>query len=140
MQQLRYWDSACTEARQEKCRTKKVKARELTQEPVEYRASAGKTTQQTVETSTKKIVKEPGEPYEDILPFPDTGVLSLFRNKSYEVSVSSGLESAQMNQIVFVFDSGTGANLIRSNILDPSLLNSIRHTVCWTPAVHSIPR
>lgn len=68
----------------------------------------------------------PDEPYKDVLVFPETRKVSLFKNSNYQVSVSIAIHSSWMRQIICVLDSGMGANVIRPDPLDPTWLDSIR--------------
>lgn len=89
-------------------------------------ASADENTQEAVETPAKKTDKKtPEKPYKCILPFLETGLELLFKEKIYQVSVSIGLNSWKMRPIKFVFDSGAGPDLIRADILGPSWLDSV---------------
>lgn len=56
----------------------------------------------------------------------EKGAVLLSKNKNYQVSVCIGLESSQMRPILCVFDTGAGPSLIRTDVLDPSWLDSIR--------------
>lgn len=59
---------------------------------VQYPAISEKTTQEAVQIpSEKEDKKKPDEPYKDVLKFLETGKVSLFKNKNYNVSVSIGL-------------------------------------------------
>lgn len=78
-----------------------------------------------MDTPAKKIDKKPDEPYKDVLAFPETGEISLFKNRNYQVFVSIRLESSRMRTILCVSDLGAGPNLIRADVLDPSWLYSI---------------
>lgn len=109
-----------------KHKTKELKAGEQTQKLVYYPASNDKTTQEAVEAPAEKINKRLWDLYKNGLAFPEIDEVSLFKNKNYQVSVPIGLRSSRMSPIQCVFDTGTGTNLIRADVLDPIWLNSIR--------------
>lgn len=83
-------------------------------------------TKGAVDTATKKTSKKPDEPYKEMLEFPETGKVSLCQDTNYQVSVSIGPKSSRMRPIVCEFDTGTGPNLIRADILDNYCPDSIR--------------
>lgn len=62
----------------------------------------------------------------DVVAFPETGEGSLFKNNNYQVSVSISISSSRVRQIICVFDTDTGPNLIETDVLYPGWLDSIR--------------
>lgn len=65
-------------------------------------------------------------PYKDILVSLETGDVSLFRNKNYDVSVPIGMTSPLVRPIICVFDTGVGPDLIEADLLNPSWIEYIR--------------
>lgn len=56
-------------------------------------------TQITDETADRKTLKKLDKQYEDILAFPETGKVLLFKNENYKVSVKRRLSSLCMSPI-----------------------------------------
>lgn len=87
----------------------------------QYPASAAKKTEEAVETPAKKADKKtPDEPYKDVLAFPDTGKVSLFKKKGYHFSVSIDMNLSRMRPLLCLFDTGASPGLIRAEVLDPA--------------------
>lgn len=59
------------------------------------------------------------EQYKEVLSFPGTRELFLFKSKMDKVSLSIKLESLQLRPITCVFDSCAGPILVRADILEP---------------------
>lgn len=63
--------------------------------------------------TTKEISKKPSsEPYQEILLFPETGKLSLFKSKNYRVLGLVGVHFILMHLALCVFDFGVGPDLV----------------------------
>lgn len=65
-----------------KHKTKKVQAGKQVWNPVQYTISTEETTQEAVETPTKKIGKRPDERYKDVLALLNTSKVSHFRTRT----------------------------------------------------------
>lgn len=79
------------------------------------------------ENLNQKTPRKPDEPYQDILAFSEKDEIILFKRKNCKLSVSIGILSSGQRPVVCGFDTGTGTNLIRAEILDQHWLDSIRH-------------
>lgn len=129
---------------------KKVKAGKRSRIKGQYPASADRKTQEAVEKPARRTDKKtPDKSCKDVLAFPDTGEVSLFKNKNYQCSVSIGIHSSQMHLVVCVFNTGAGPNIIRVDALvTVTLADTIQPTgwivstnaTCQTFAVHPTPR
>lgn len=76
-------------------------------------------TREAVETpEMKDDKKKPDKVYQDILAFPETDEILLFKSKSSRIFASTGLNSSRMRTIFCVFETGAGPNFIRSDVLD----------------------
>lgn len=64
--------------------------------------------QTSAERKEQNTPNNPDKPYEDIVAFPKTGAILLFKSRNYKVSVSIGFNSPRMRPIVCVFDAGDG--------------------------------
>lgn len=64
-----------------------------------------------------------------------TGKVLLSNNKTYDISVSICIRSLRISPTVFVFDSGPGADIVKTDVLDTSSLDRIRH--CYMPYIFS---
>lgn len=79
-----------------------AKKEESEKERTEVRKVVEKKTQITAENRHQKNPKKPYEPYQDILAFPNTGRVSLFKRMKYKVFVSIGLFRRTYDQL-FVY-------------------------------------
>lgn len=70
--------------------------------------------------------KPSNEPYQEVLSFPETGEISLFKSKNYLVSVPVGLKSLPVSPVICVIDTGAGPILIQVDFLEPTWLDSVR--------------
>lgn len=67
----------------------------------------------------------PNELFPEILPFSETGKASLLNSKDYKISVSIGLYSLILYPVIFGFDTGACADLVRADVIDVSWLENI---------------
>lgn len=73
----------------------------------------------------KKIEKNPEEPYKNLFAFPETGKVSLYKDRKYHFFVSFRLESSVTCLTICVSDSGAGPNSFRADVLNPNWLDNI---------------
>lgn len=93
---------------------------------VQYSASDTKKTQDAVKAHAKTPNKKiSDEPYKDLLAFPESGQLLLFKNRKYQVPVYIGINSSRVPRTICVFDMGAESKLILAEVLDPSWIDSI---------------
>lgn len=93
----------------EKQKTRKNKARKQVQKSIRYPSGSNEKTQKAVQATTRKIdMNKLAYPYKYDLAFLETGEVSLFKNKNYQVSVSIALGSLVMRHSVWLFDNDTG--------------------------------
>lgn len=60
--------------------------------------------------------RQPNEPCQEMLTFPETNEISLFKSKKHKFSVSIGIYLRRMRPIFCALDTGGGLNLIRANV------------------------
>lgn len=108
---------------------------------VQYRTSATNKTRKAVEALAKKTNKKtPDKPYKEVLEFPETGEVSLWKKETYHISVSIGNNPSQMRPNICAFNTGEVPNLIGADFLDPSCLDSIQQHDILDYRIASITR
>lgn len=103
-----------------KRRTKKDKAVEQIEEPVQYPASTDKATKEAIKTATKKIIEKPEESYKKVPEFPDTGKISFLKTKDYMVAVSTKLKPSLIRCFTCMSETSLVPDLIQTDVLETS--------------------
>lgn len=96
-----------------KQKTMNVNAGKQNQEPLQYPFSTHEKTQNASKVPTEKIGNQkPKKLYKNVLTFWETGEISICKNRNYQVSVYSSLNSSKIRPVVGAFDTGAGSNFI----------------------------
>lgn len=86
---------------------------DIVEQDIEDRKSIEEMVQITANKKAEKIFKKMrGEPYQEILAFPETGKNLLLKSKSYKLSVSVGLSLSCMCSVVCALDTGADVGLM----------------------------
>lgn len=76
----------------------------------------------TANNPDQETLKKSDKPYHDIVAFPTTAEVLLFKNKIYKVSAYIGFHSLHKRPAVYLFDIDVGPNITRAGVLDESWL------------------
>lgn len=65
-------------------------------------------------------MKDAEKPYKDVLSFPETGKVSLFKKRKYQVSGPLEIHLLRMRPLLCILDTEGHVNLISANVLNRS--------------------
>lgn len=92
----------------------------------EEQVAIAEVVQRLSEVSAQVVNSPPSSAYAKGIALAETNEVALLKKKNYKVSVSIGLRTSHMNLLTCLTDTGAGANLIRSDLLEASSKNHIR--------------
>lgn len=98
-----------------------ISRNEDVQDPAKSGNEAEKAARITLDKTIAKPLETPPEtPYYEVLMFPETGKISSFISRNYNILKPIRLNSSRLRPITFVFYTSTGTTLLRKSVLHHS--------------------